>query len=184
MKKNGKTLGIVLVMLAIIIIVIGVVLSIVNNNEEYLQENMQVIRDNYNSLSANVIDNIELRKDLINKLNTFNNDNYPNEHEGYTELLNKYSNNVKEITENVNNMDTRCNQEYEDATVNILCRSYAELYEEVVNIYVTTVNDYNDKITNYNLTSETDYELHTMIHEDYIDFNKDGSFQGKGEISE
>lgn len=184
MKKNGKRLGIALVILTIIIIVIGVVLSIINNNEEQQQENMEIIRDSYTNLSANVIDNIELRKELINKLSTFNNANYPNEHEEYIELLNKYNDNVKQITENVEEMDARCNQEYVDATINILCRSYGDLYEEVVNIYITTVKDYNNKITNYNLNSETDYDLYPMIHEDYIDFNQDGKFQGKDNKTE
>lgn len=176
---NKKTIPLILVILALIISVIGFILSRRNNEEETLQNNEEIIKENYTLLSTNSVENIEIRKELLTKINAFNKDTYKDEHEEYLKVLTKYEENVKKIDENINNMESRCDHEYEDATINIFCRGYDALYEEIINIYVKTITEYNNKITDYNKTNQENYSLHKMLHTEYIDFNEDGIYQGK-----
>ena len=86
----------------------------------------------------------ELRRDLSDKLNDFIYDKYPNEHDVYFELINKYNDNIKNIDKSVNNIDSRCDVIYNDISVNKICDSYEVLYEKLINLYVTDINNYND----------------------------------------
>ena len=176
---NKKTIRLILVILALIISVIGFILSRRNDEEETLQNNEEIIKENYTLLSTNSVANIEIRKELLTKINTFNKDTYKEEHENYLKVISKYEENIKKIDDNVNNMESRCDHEYEDATINIFCRGYDTLYEEIINIYVKTITEYNNKITDYNKTTKESYSLHKMLHTEYIDFNEDGIYQGK-----
>lgn len=174
-----KKLPIIMIVLALITGVVAIVLSKVNNKEENLINSTETIRDTYGNLSTNVTSNIEIRKDIINKLNTFEEEDYKNFHTQYQELLQKYTENVKQIDKNIEIMDSNCKTEFEDNTLNILCRSYADLYEEVINIYITTLNNYNSKIEKYNTENQSSYESYTTIHQNYIDVNQDGIYQGQ-----
>lgn len=171
-------LPLIIILLSVIIISIGVIFAILNDKEKTLDENAVIIRDNYAELSTNVTNNILIRKEVLDKINNFSNNNYADTREEYIELLNKYNENVTKIDTNIEIMDSKCDIQYEDNTINILCRSYADLYEEVINIYITSINNYNDEVRKYNIRNNTNYESHNILHKDYIDINKDGTYQG------
>ena len=179
MKKKKKKSFKGLIVLTVIITIAGIVLAIINNKKQTILDNMAIIKQSYTNLSVYVSDDRNFRNQLTNRLTTFNNEIYSSEHESYMQLLNAYNNNLKAIEVNINQLASKCDIEYEEATINILCRSYGILYEEVVNGYVTSVTNYNNKITAYNQTSETDYELFTMTYKEYIDYDQDGNYQGK-----
>lgn len=173
-----KTLPIIIIVLALIITTVAIIFAIINDKEKTMDENTIIIRNNYGELSTNSTDNVLIRKELLNKLNTFDEENYENVHNEYLELLNKYNENIAKIDANIEAMNSRCDVEYEDATINILCRSYSDLYEEIVNIYITNLNNYNNKIAGYNTRNQTNYEKYNMLHTEYLDINKDGTYQG------
>lgn len=177
--KNKFT--IIIITLTIITATTAFILSRINNQEETKIDNISTIREVYATLSDNVNENIEIRKQLLDKLNVFDTTKYETEHNEYTELLDEYNTNIINIDENVKIMDSKCNQEYEDTTINIFCRGYSDLYEEVINIYVDVIDDYNSKITDYNAVNATNHELYNMIHKDYVDINKDGTYRGQQE---
>ena len=173
-----RILPVIIILLSVIIASVGVIFAILNDKEKTMDKNVVAIRDNYAELSTNVTDNILLRKKVIEKINKFAEEDYANTNKEYTELLNKYNENVSKIDKNIEIMDSKCDVEYEDNTINILCRSYADLYEEVVNIYITNLNNYNNNVSDYNLKHRTSYELYSMLHKNYLDINKDGTYQG------
>lgn len=177
--KNKFT--IIIMTLTVITAATAFVLSRINNKEETTIDNIATIREVYATLSNNVNDNIGIRKRLLDKLNVFDTTNYENEHNEYTELLDEYNTNIISIDENVQIMDSKCAQEYEDTTINIFCRGYSDLYEEVINIYVDVISNYNKKIKDHNAKNATNYELYNMIHKDYVDINKDGAYRGQQE---
>lgn len=175
MKRN---LPIILIVLSLIVCTAAIIFAIINHREKTLDENVIIIRDIYGELSNNVTDNILIRKDVIDKLSLYNLDTYADEHNEYQELMNKYIENVKKIDSNIETLDSICDVQYEDNTTNVLCRSYDELYEEVVNIYITNINNYNNKLIGHNQKKKTNYTKYELIHEDYVDLNKDGTYQG------
>ena len=178
--SNKKTLIIsILAMLTIIILVIAIILFMVNKKEQTLQDNISMIKSNYANISHNMTDNDEIKKELLNQLETFNQETYPEEHGKFTSTLKKYDRNVKYVESLIKDMETRCGYKYDDITAKLLCQGYDTIYEETINSYIKIVNNYNDKLTKYNETVETPYKLHTPVYSDYIDYNKDGKFEGK-----
>jgi len=178
--SSKKTLIItILSTLTIIILIITIILFMVNKNERDMQENIRMIKSNYANISHNMTDNDEIKKDLLNQLSAFNNETYQEEHSKYKTTLKKYDRNVEYVEALIKDMEKRCKHNYDDITAKLLCQGYDTIYEETINSYIKVVNDYNSKLTKYNETAETPYKLHTPIYSDYIDYNKDGKFEGK-----
>ena len=179
MKKKKNKSGKVLFILAIPIMIAAVILAFVNKGEKTYIENQQIIKDSYNSLTINVSENISYRSQLKNKLKEFNNETYPQEHEAYVKLLNQFNENIQAIDQNYHDIDKRCGVEYDDSTIQILCRGYTTIYEETINIYIALLSNYNEQITKYNESSESKYDTYQLLHTEYLDLNQDGEFKGQ-----
>lgn len=176
---SKKTLIISLLgMLTVLILLVALILFNLNNQEETLQENIKKINSNYASFSTNVTDNESLRKALIEKLDNFNEKTYEDEIGEYERIIKKYDKNIEYIDSLVEDMEERCKHKYEDLNTQILCKGYAGLYETTVNKYVTNVKKYNDKVTQYNNKNNKNIETHKMVHNDFIDYDKDGKYKG------
>ena len=67
--KNKFT--IIIITLTIITATTAFILSRINNQEETKIDNISTIREVYATLSDNVNENIEIRKQLLDKLNVF-----------------------------------------------------------------------------------------------------------------
>lgn len=178
-KSNLWMISIFLVIFAALICFVAVLLSDKNEKEEEIINTVETVRKNYANLTEENTNNISIRKEMINKLNSFNNEEYPSIHENYLETLNNYNNSVNKIKDYVTILNEKCATNVEEGTTNVLCRSYSGIYEEVVNIYITIMTNYNNKITNINKNREEKYELYTMLYTDYLDVNNDGKYLGK-----
>jgi len=176
-KKNSKKVILIGVGVMILVIIIILVIGIVNDKRES-NENMGLIKDNYELLSNNVTEYNQIRSDLSNKLNNFIYDDYSKEHDSYVELLTKYNNNIGLIAGNVSEINSKCNVIYSDINVNKICDSYGLLYEKLINLYVMDLNNYNYKISSYNEYKKDHISLFNMIYNEYIDYNDDGKYEG------
>ena len=177
--SNKKTLIIsIMVMLGIVILLVAIILFSFNNQEEELQKNMQMIRSNYASFSANITDNEQIRNELTSKIDEFDKTPYEEEIGKFQDILKKYDKNIKYLDSVVKDMESRCKHKYEDLNTRILCKGYDGLYESTVNKYVLKVKEYNDKVTAYNKKENKSYQLHKLVHEDFIDYVKDGEYSG------
>ena len=180
MKNSIKLLIImILVILGIVISIIAFAMSTTVNKDAILAKNKQKILDGYTQMTNDSGTNTELRNQLTEKLATFSNETYPQEHESYVELLTKYNENISTMTTHTYTMNELCKEELEDARITVVCRSYKMLYEDVVNRYVANVSEYNSKIRSYNETAQTPYNEFEMIQKEYIDYDKDKIYWGK-----
>jgi len=182
MNKNKKRFILILSIIIISIIILLATIFIINitKDKKITEQNMQIIKDNYNELTATVSEYNQIRTDLSNLLNDFVYEEYPTKHEEYTNLLTKYNNNIKNIDKNILNIHDRCNVIYNDISINKICDSYQELYEKLVNLYVTDLTNYNNKITSYNEYKKEDkYQVFELIHKEYIDYNEDKKYEGQ-----
>ena len=174
-KKLFITISIILV---ISIVIVLLVVSI-NKDKDMINKNMEIIKDSYNNLSDNVDEYNRIRTELSGKLSDFIYESYEEEHDSYIELLNIYNNNIKNIDENVEKINGRCQFIYSDKDVNKICDSYKKIYEKLINIYIDDINNYNDKITSYNNYKESNIELFGLIYNEYLDYNNDKIYEGK-----
>ena len=102
-------------------------------------------------------------------------------------LKNKFSNYesiVDTIVEKVETMDGLCKDVYyPDSTVNSKCSNYKLIYEQVVNYFVEDVKLYNGTINTFNeqqiAAGSTLALIEYKTNKTYIDYNKDGVFEGK-----
>lgn len=179
MKKKNRRIILIVGIITIVLLVVVILVMNIMNDKKNSQENMQLIKDNYNELSVNVSEYNQIRSDLSDKLNNFIYEEYSKEHDSYVELLTKYNTNIQVIDENVDVIHDRCDVIYSDIVVNKICDSYELLYEKLVNLYVLDLTNYNNKITSYNEYKNEDVELFTLIHKEYIDYNKDKKYEGK-----
>ena len=176
---SKKTLVIALLgMLTTIILLIAIVLFSINNQEEQLQENMKKINSNYAGFSTNITDNDAIKKDLIEKLENYSIDTFEDELGDYDRILKKYDKNIKYLDSLVEDMEKRCKHKYEDVNTQMLCKGYAGLYETTVNKYIVNVKKYNEKVEEYNQNKNKNIKTHEMVHNDYIDYDKDGKYKG------
>ena len=179
MKKKNKKMIIISSVVALIILMIIVLILNVVNDKKKSNKNMQLIKYNYDELSVAVTEYNQIRTDLNELLNNFIYEDYPNKHSSYIELLNKYNNNIDKIDDYVEVINNKCNVIYSDITINKICDSYDMLYEKLINLYVQDLNNYNNKITSYNEYKKENIELFNLIHKDYIDYNKDNTYEGR-----
>lgn len=177
-KKNNKIFIIIGIALLVLAVVLIPVISISNERKES-RKNMEIIEYNYNELSTNVEEYNEIRTKLSEKLNNFIYENYSNQHEEYTQLLNSYNDNIKKIDNNVNNINDKCNVIYNNLTINKICDSYKIIYEKLVNLYVSDLTNYNNKLTSYNEYKGEEIGLFELVHKDYVDYNEDKMYEGK-----
>lgn len=177
MKKKK----IVIITLIITITLIFISLFILNTikNNKLREENIEIINTNYQELSTNVEEYNNIRTKLEGLLNNFIYNDYKNKHEEYINILTEYNNNIKKIDNNIKNIDTRCNLIYKDKTVNKICNNYKITYEKLINIYITDLTNYNNKITSYNEYKKDTIKLFELVHNNYIDYNKDNVYEGR-----
>ena len=78
-------------------------------------------------------------------------------------------------------MDKLCDDVYyPDSSVNSKCSDYKLVYEQVMNYFVSDVGVYNNTIKTFNEQYAKNNKLvNYETKKDYVDFNKDGAFDGK-----
>lgn len=180
MKGNVKLLiCLILVILGVIMTIIAIGMSTVVNKDTIKENSEQKVVDEYTQLTVASGTNVDIRNKLTEKLNSFSNETYHEEHNDYTTLLNDYKENILTLKTYIEGLDEKCKKEYEDPRIKIMCQGSKLLYEESVNVYVATVKTYNSKINEYNETATTKYNEVELIIKDYIDYNKDNGYLGK-----
>ncbi|MBQ9854413.1 MAG: hypothetical protein IJO57_05225 [Bacilli bacterium] len=168
----------VIILFIMLLLVGGVSFFVINLKKEQkeLASNMKQIKDSYELLNGNVSSYNSIRSEISVKLANFFYDSYKNNKSSYDDIFIRYNTTISEIDKNIANIDKYCDVLYKDSNVNKICGSYKSLYEKLVNIYVSDLNNYNEKISGYNEYKKDDIPLFTMIHSDYIDYDKDGKF--------
>ena len=100
--------------------------------------------------------------------------------------LSNYENLVDELSKNTERLNKLCdNVYYPDNTTNSRCNNYKSIYEQVVNYFISDVELYNsniDKYNNYQSSLNSIFRIKKYeTNKKYIDYNKDGKYDGKEE---
>lgn len=166
-------------MLSVIMIIVGLIFFSINKRENTITENIAMIKSNFAIFSDKLRENNEITSSLLENVALFDKKTYEQEHENTTALLEQYDKNIKNIDFLVKDTKKRCEYKYEDITIQLFCKGYDAKYEETINGYIKNINNYNEKLTKYNETIDNPYELHKLVYDEYIDYDKDGKYEGK-----
>ncbi len=177
MKKNKKTIIILLIIL-ITIALISVITASFLKDKQKLSEDMEIIKNNYQELNENVSSYNTIRTNYNKLSKDFYYETYQEKHENYVKLLTNYNEVIKKIDKNIEEIDSRCEAIYKDISVNNICSSYKILYEKLINLYIVDLKTYNNKLKGYNENKNDTIEEFAMIHSEYIDYNKDNTYEG------
>ena len=174
-SKKKLIIGIISIILVTAITIF--VLMIAKDRKEK-KNNMEIIRNNYNLLATSINNYNEIRSKYSEMSTVLIIKSYKDKHEEFVTLLAEYNKEMKNIDNYISNIKMRCTGIYSDSEINKICSSYKTVYEKVVNLYVSDIDNYNNFITKYNESKNESLEIVEKVHEDYIDYDGDGSKYG------
>ena len=176
MRSKGKlTIGIIVIIVVTIILIL--VLTVSKERKEN-KNNMEIIRKNYNLLTTSINKYNEIRTKFNEMSSVLLIDSYKNKHEEFVILLDDYNKEMTNIDTFIDNINFRCQRTYNDSEIDKICTSYKNIYEKLVNLYVSDIDNYNNFITEYNKNKNESLETIAKIHDEYIDYNGDGTIYG------
>ena len=184
---KAKKFGVALLTVSIIMIIAGMVCTFVvslKEDKELTYARMLVVSDEFDGFNANVTAFEKERDSLYNQyLGNIFYDTLRTDDQMLKEKINNYESVVDGIVEQVNTMADLCDDVYyPDSSVNSKCSDYKLIYEQVVNYFVNDINLYNNTIKTFNeqhVSAESEKLVEYKTKKKYIDFNKDGEFDGK-----
>ena len=184
MKKKYLFIGIGFVLFLTVIVCCLLLIKSFNKDKQEVLENGNIINDSYDKVKSEVTEYNQMRIDIASLIDNFYYSTIANEYEANLEKFKKYDNIVNNITNEINVIDGKCNQIYQDKNINDICNNYKNDYETIVNVFVNDINNYNNKLANYNKDEEQYLELFKSSYiSDYIDYNNDGMYLKKDDIN-
>lgn len=188
--EKGKKIGVLLLTISIMMIISGVVCSFVvslKEDQKATQARMVVVNDTFEEFNASVT-GYETSRDTLytESLSNLFYDTLAQNDAMFKEKLNNYESIVDDVIKNVKKMDDLCKDVYyPDSSVNSKCSNYKIIYEQVGNYFIEDINLYNSTIKTYN-EQQTAAGTNLLLEEyktvkKYVDYNKDGVFEGKVE---
>ena len=190
MKKSLTIIGIVIVIIAIIFIGAWVWFSGLKEDRAATQEKMNKILEAYPNFNQAVNDFSNLR----NQFYTYKEDLYletlRDNAEVWNTFMSNYAAGIQKVEENAKALKENCNIEYGDVKVSTKCTNFKVNYEAAMNYYISDVNLYNQMVSEYekyNTENGGQYpnvnKAEHVIYKDYIDYDEDGEYFGKEEVT-
>lgn len=185
---NLKRIGVLLLVVSIMMIISGTVCAFVVSLKEdrnITQTRMVVVGDEFENFNKSVSSFETARETLYTQYlgNVFY-DTLVNDDVMMKEQFSNYESIVDGINKQVKIMDGLCNDVYyPDSSINSKCSDYKLVYEQVINYFVGDVGVYNNTIKTFNKQQVDAGSTLALVeyksNKKYIDYNKDGAFDGK-----
>lgn len=186
MKKKWIIISIII--LLIVGVVIGGTIFIKDFNEDKKKTLaiMEEIKIKYKDFSPLVENFSEARANFYTaKEDLFFLESIDSNRESINTLINDYNALVMNVHTSSTYLQENCNRKYSSSSVNNTCNLFKQGYEAVMNYYITDIGVYNTLVKEYNtwitensLTVEPLTEQQFSLYENYIDYDKDGSYLG------
>lgn len=99
--------------------------------------------------------------------------------------ISAYENIINGIEIQTKKLAKLCNDAYyPNSDINNKCSNYKIIYEQAINYFVNDINLYNKTIAEFNKTAGTNLLNKYKTTKKYIDYNKDGNYEGKEDDNE
>lgn len=187
-KLNRKKVVIIVSVVIVLFITIFIIWFI--NDLKQDQKNTRKVMSKVETLYDNFGDSIDTFNDIRNDLylNVFDNiyyDTLVENDENVKKSFIEYESSVHIVTDKASDLKEICGRaHYPDKNINLKCQQFKNVYEQVINAFKSDVDLYNSTIDNYNSSNSKTIVLEKIkTNIDYIDYNKDGKYEGKEEIA-
>lgn len=148
---------------------------------------MDEVTDQFEDFSANTSVFESFRDELYSNVlsNVYYDTMYITDRNVKSQLSN-YESLVDELEKNTKKLDKLCGKNYfPDSAVNNRCVNYKSIYEQVVNYFISDIKVYNSNVEKYNTYQKSNNSIFILdgykTTKKYIDYNKDGIYDGKDE---
>lgn len=193
MKKKKIVILVVIGVTCIIWGLITLFISSVKKDQKEMNARMDVIISRYTAFNSK-LEEFSTKRDEIHQsfLDTIYYEALGNNDTEYKNKLYEYEQIVTDISKSTKKLREYCKDGiyYSQSDVNSKCNSFKQGYEEMINTFVEDVNLYNSNLEQYNSWLDSEGKTDAVKLENYktskkyIDYNKDGTYAGKGEIDE
>ena len=141
-----------------------------------LDEKNNTIFEQYNSVRENL--SSMMQSTYVDELDT----NYKK----IIELLEQENEYVIQVRDNTLRLDKYCKgKTYSNSSANEICLNYQKYYEQMVNVFINDTIYVNRMIQSYQENHDDLLKKYESLEfKDYIDYDKNGIYEGKGESNE
>lgn len=186
--EKARKIGVLLLTISIVMIISGTVCTFVvslKEDQEKTQARMVVVNDSFEEFNTSVT-GFEMTRDTLytESLGNLYYDSLMNDDAMFKEKLSNYESIVDDVIKHVKVMDDLCKDVYyPDSSVNSKCSNYKLIYEQVANYFMEDIKLYNNTIKTFNeqqaASGSTLALMEYKTTKKYVDYNKDGVFEGK-----
>ena len=185
---KGKRVAFVCLMLSFVLLISGGVTSFLvslKEDRELTLKRMVVVNDEFEDFSNSTTSFESYRDELYNNvLGSLYYDSLGADDANIKNVLSNYEAMVDSLEKKAKSLDNLCkNVYYPDSSVNSKCNNYKSIFEQVNNFFVGDIALYNKNIDSYNtfqLSNGSTLQLqYYTTKKEYIDYNGDGTFDGK-----
>ena len=190
MKKSLKIIGIVIIIIAIIFIEAWIWVDGLKEDRAETQAKMDEILKAYPNFNEAVDDFSNLRNQFYSYKEDLYLETLRDNADAWNTFMKTYEDGIKKVENTALVLKKDCDAEYGDVNVSNKCTMFKANYESAMNYYISDIKLYNqmvDEYSKYNLENGNSYpkvnEGTLPIYKDYIDYDKDGEYFGKEEVS-
>jgi len=180
-----KKIAYVLALLGFIMMISGAVTSFLSGlreDRELTYNRMADVTDSYEEFSTEVSLFEDYRDSLYEKyLANLTYDTMSKNDALIKKELKSYEEMVDHIYNKSKTLSKLCDEVYyPESSINNKCSNYRTIYEQVNNYFVLDIKTYNNNIKKYNSSNNVTLKNY-KTDKDYIDYNEDGTIEGKDE---
>ena len=183
---------IVIVILLILLFAIGVggyfFIDGIKEDQAVTKEKSKEILAAYKDFNSSIQAFATLREEYyVSRENTFL-EEFSKDTKYWDDLIERYAKSIEKVESNSKELKKNCKVKFADINVSSSCTNFKANYEAARNYYVTDIKGYNKVVKQYNgWIEENNKQAEKLkdgefpLGEEYIDFDEDGEYFGKGE---
>ena len=191
MKKSLRIIGIVILINIILVALASIWAKGLKEDQKLTKEKMKLIIDAYPKFDESVSQFSDKRNILYENKEELYYETLSENYEYWSNFFTEYTEGIKNLEEAAKPLKGNCTVSFGDVNTNSKCTAFKANYEAAHNYYISDVKSLNKLIENYNKWCEKNDENEKIlnkisyhIYKDYIDYDNDGEYFGKVEVSD
>lgn len=190
MKKSLKVIGVVFIIIAILFVLAWIWASGLKEDQEETKKTMKLVLDSYENFNNRVEEFSNYRNKFYEMKEDLFLETLGENAEEWNDFMGKYADSISEVEKSSKNLKENCEIKYGDVNTNSKCTAFKANYEAAHNYYISDIKLYNDLIDDYDKWNKEEDNKYPEVkkgtypvYKKYIDFDKDGEYFGKEEVS-
>ncbi len=190
MKKSLMIIGIVIVIIVILFIGAWIWVDGLKEDKEATQKKMDEILAAYPKFNEEVDNFSELRNQLYKYRENLYLETLRDKASDWNTFMENYRNGIMKVEDSAKVLKENCDVDYGDVKVSSTCTKFKANYEAAQNYYISDVKMYNQMVSEYDEYNAEHGNHYAKLNKalygsyaDYIDYDEDGEYFGKEEVS-